>query len=129
MTRHRLPARAMAPGKKKTARITPYAPPPYPGTSKRSPIDVDAEENVETNLRCTVIVREARIRKLARQVDNLKKEVAKEREARDRELADLEEDLASVKNLNAALIIERDTLRSKLDRARDEMYGALEALS
>lgn len=134
--------------KKKTARMTTYgayhlrlivnltlvtAPPPYPGASKRNPIDVDAEDDMRTNLRCTVILREAKIRKLLRRVQELEDELERDCSARKREMEELSVHLQELKDMvsgshlsltrltvqNSALIIERDNLRKRLRR---DMY-------
>lgn len=102
----------MAPAKKPVARMTTYstsyvwpaadltsntAPPPYPGSSKRYPIDVDATEEERTNLKCTVVLREAKIRKLLREVRDLKDELVKERGARERDEEERKGDLQDLK--------------------------------
>ncbi|KAL1671369.1 hypothetical protein EV122DRAFT_226690 [Schizophyllum commune] len=103
--------------KKKTARMTTYAPPPYPGASKRNPIDVDAEDDMRTNLRCTVILREEKIRKLLRRVQELEDELERDCSARKREMEELSVHLQELKDMNSALIIERDNLRKRLRRS------------
>ncbi|KAL1725113.1 hypothetical protein EV714DRAFT_221966, partial [Schizophyllum commune] len=126
---HTLSSPFMAPAKKPVARMTTYTPPPYPGSSKRYPIDVDATEEERTNLKCTVVLREAKIRKLLREVRDLKDELVKERGARERDEEERKGDLQDLKAINAAITVERDELRGKLESARREMYKVANDMS
>ncbi|KAI5896023.1 uncharacterized protein SCHCODRAFT_02663887 [Schizophyllum commune H4-8] len=114
--------------RKKTARMTSYAPPPYPGTSKHIPIDVDSEDQTTTNLKCTVITRGNKIRALQRELKELKAQFTQTQDLHNKREEDATREREQLKETNKTLAKELKAARAKLSTTRHQLKRILEEM-